>query len=127
MREFRNGYSVNEVDARHVESFPGMRPIGDWLVENFGEEAAKIEGVNNWGGWYFTKARFINGDGHALNLLCGGVAIIIFERGHTVDKNPFYLVADDLSNAMVSILREAGMLACHQRSDHARLKLVASA
>ena len=120
--EFRNGYHINSFEA---DKHPGLKCIGDWLVENFGDDAAKIDGVTSWGGWTFSAARFTTCDdaGH-LQVLCGGLCIITFRRDHTIDKRPAYLVVDDMHGAMVSLLRAGGQAALHQRSEPPRLRLV---
>lgn len=122
--EFRNGYHVNGFEA---EKHPGIKCIGDFLVEHFGEDASKIDGVANWGGWTFSAARFTCGDQGDLFVLCGGTCIITFRRDHTVDKRPAYLVIDDLDRAARMLLHKAGGDALHQRIDSPRLRLVMSA
>lgn len=122
--EFRNGYHVNSLEA---EKHPGLKCIGDFLVEHFGEAAQKIDGVSSWGGWTFSAARFTCSDDGHLQVICGGTCIITFHRSHTVDKRPFYLVIDDLDRAAAMLLHKAGGAALHQRTEPPRLRLVASA
>lgn len=123
--EFRNGYHVNTLETGN---HPGLKCIGDFLVENFGEEAAKqIDGVSNWGGWTFSAARFTCGDKGELFVICGGTCIITFERAHTIDKRPAYLVVEDLQGGMFDVLRVAGHLELHPRRQQPRLRLVMSA
>lgn len=122
--EFRNGYHVNTTET---EKHPGLKCIGDFLVEHFGESAAKIDGVPCWGGWTFSAAQFTCGDQGDLFVLCGGTCIITFRRDHTVDKRPAYLVIDDLDRAARMLLHKAGGESLHPRTDSPRLRLVMSA
>src|SRR5688572_27724805 len=79
--------------AKQPERLPTAR---EWLLENFGDSALEIEGIDGWGKTItISGASFVIDKGGFTFLSCSGTAIICLERKHTVDKHPMYVVHDD--------------------------------
>ena len=106
----------------------GIKTVGDWLLDNFGESSLRIVGFEVWRRETISGASFVTDDDGGLFVLCGGQAIIAFHRKHTVDKKPLYLVIDGSAGAVAELRRIAGMTGItHGNGKRDTLKLVYSA